>query len=121
MSTRARGNLGEEMARKFLIKKGFKILENQFFARVGEIDIVAARRGRLHFVEVKARSSSEFGYPEEALTRTKSERVRKAVGLYLLKNRIAHQNYQIDLITVELDWVTHRARVQYIENAVGEW
>jgi len=117
---RSRGNLGEGIARDYLREKGFKILESQYFARVGEIDIVAERAGRLHFVEVKARSSHKFGYPEEALTATKSERVRKAVGIYLLKNRIAHQNYQIDLVTIEFNWDNHKAKVQHIQNAVGE-
>lgn len=118
--SKATGNLGEDLAKEFLIKKGFKILQSQYFARVGEIDIIAERAGRLHFVEVKTRSSHEFGYPEESLTRKKSERVRKAVGLYLLKNRISHQNYQIDLVTVELDWETRKAGVRHIGNAVGE-
>ncbi len=117
---RERGNLGEGIAREYLEEHGFKIIQNQYFARVGEIDIVAERAGRLHFVEVKARSSNKFGYPEEALTATKSERVRKAVGLYLLKNKIPHQNYQIDLVTVELDWDKHKAKVRHIQNAIGE-
>lgn len=117
---RSRGNLGEDIAKRYLKEKGFKILESQYFARVGEIDIVAEKGGRLHFVEVKARSSNKFGYPEEALTATKSERVRKAVGIYLLKNKITHQNYQIDLVTVELNWDNHKAKVKHIPNAVGE-
>ena len=108
------------MAREYLRKKGFKIVESQYFARVGEVDIIAERRGRLHFVEVKARSSGEFGMPEEALTKWKQEKIRKAVGLYLLKNRITHQNYQIDLVTVEFDWNSHVAKIRYIENAVEE-
>ena len=117
---RERGNLGEEIAREYLRKKGFKILESQFFARVGEIDIVAEREGRLHFVEVKARSSAVFGHPEEAVTEKKAERIRKAVGIYLLQNKITHQNYQIDLVAIDLDLESRKASVRYIEYAIGE-
>lgn len=113
---RERGNLGEEIAKEYLRKKGFKILESQFFARVGEIDIVAERAGRLHFVEVKARSSERFGSPEEALTAKKLERVLKAVGIYLEKNKITHENYQIDLIAIRLDFGSQEAGVRHIEN-----
>ncbi len=112
--------MGEELAKDYLRSKGFKIVESQYFARVGEIDIVAERGGRLHFVEVKTRSSDIFGTPEEAMTKTKMERIRKAVGLYLLKNKITHQNYQIDLVAINLDWNTHKASVRYVEGVVGE-
>ncbi len=120
MQTRARGNFGESLAREYLEKKSFKILESQYFARVGEIDIVAEKQGKLHFVEVKTRSSATFGNPEDALTRSKAEKIRKAVGLYLLNNKISHQNYQIDLITVELNYKTRNASICFLENAVGE-
>lgn len=117
---RERGNLGEKIAKDYLRGKGFKILESQFFARVGEIDIVAECAGKLHFVEVKARSSAAFGYPEEAITEKKAERIRKAVGIYLLRNKISHQNYQIDLVAIDLELDSRKARVRYIENAIGE-
>lgn len=117
---RERGNLGEEIARDYLRSKGFKILQSQYFARVGEIDIVAERAGKLHFVEVKARSSAAFGHPEEAVTEKKAERIRKAVGLYLARNKITHENYQIDLVAIDLDLDLRKARVRYIECAIGE-
>lgn len=113
---RERGNLGEEIAREYLREKGFKILESQFFARVGEIDIVAERAGRLHFVEVKTRSSELFGTPEEAMTARKLERVLKAVGIYLDKNKITHENYQVDLVAINLDYISREAKVRHIEN-----
>ena len=117
---RERGNLGEDIAKEYLQSKGFKILESQYFARVGEIDIVAERAGKLHFVEVKARSSAAFGYPEEAVTEKKAERIRKAVGLYLERHKITHQNYQIDLVAIELELESRKARVRHIECAIGE-
>lgn len=117
---RERGNLGEAIAKDYLESKGFKILQSQYFARVGEIDIVAERGGRIHFVEVKARSSGAFGHPEEAVTPRKAERIRKAVGLYLERNKITHENYQIDLVAIDLDFDLHKARVRHIESAIGE-
>ena len=52
------GTLGEELVVKFLVKKGYKILDRNFWKRWGELDIVAQRKGKIHFVEVKALSAN---------------------------------------------------------------
>ncbi len=59
-STKAIGNLGEDVAVKYLQKQGFSILDRNVVRKTGEIDVVAKKKGTLHFVEVKARLCREF-------------------------------------------------------------
>jgi putative endonuclease len=117
MKTRATGNLGEEIAKKYLVGKGYKILGGQYHAgRLGEIDVVAEKDGHLHFVEVKTRTNRVFGLPEEAITKIKQERITKSVYRYLSENNISHENYQIDCVAIDLDYKTKKAKVRFLES-----
>lgn len=116
MNTKGVGNLGEEIAIKYLKTKGFKILTNKFYAKkFGELDIVAEKNKKLHFIEVKTRSSRVFGLPEESITHHKKRRIENSVYYYLSKNNITHDNFQIDCIAIELNHETKKASVRYIE------
>ena len=60
LSTKAIGTMGEDVATAYLQKQGFSIVERNVVRKTGEIDIIAKKRGTLHFVEVKARLCREF-------------------------------------------------------------
>ncbi len=77
------GRRGEEIAARHLRRCGYRILERNFRAAGAEIDLVAADRGTLVFVEVKTRSSAALGAPAEAVDARKAERIRRAAGVYL--------------------------------------
>ncbi len=79
------GAKGEDLAARFLRKKGYKILARNFKTPVGEIDIIAEDRGALVFVEVKTRSDESFGHPFEAVNHKKMNKIR-TTALYYLKN-----------------------------------
>ena len=116
MSTKSIGNLGEEIAEKFLINKGFKILERQFYAKkFGELDIIAEKNNHIHFIEVKTRSNRVFGLPEESITFWKKKKIKNSVYFYLHQKNILHQNFQIDCISIELDYKTRKASVRHIK------
>ncbi len=73
------GRRAEEAAARALVSEGFRVLARNCRTPFGEIDIVAERRGRLAFVEVKARRrGGSAGGPEEALTAAKLARVARA-------------------------------------------
>lgn len=117
MTTKTTGNLGEEIAKKYLSEKGYEILGGQYHAgRMGEIDVVAEKDGNLHFVEVKTRTNCVFGFPEEAITEAKKKRITRSVYRYLSENHINHENYQIDCIAIDLDYKTRRAKVRFLES-----
>jgi putative endonuclease len=78
-----KGKRGEEEAARYLESRGFKIIARNFRTRWGEIDIVARDRSVVVFVEVKTRSDSRFAAPEESVTFTKQERMRRAASIWL--------------------------------------
>jgi putative endonuclease len=79
------GQKGEELAVKFLKKKGYRIIRQNYKTPVGEIDIIAKDKDTIVFVEVKTRESMEFGYPFEAVNSTKRRKIANVAKLYIKK------------------------------------
>lgn len=79
------GRKGEKIAIKYLKKSGFEIIEHGFRALRGEIDIIAREKDTIVFVEVKTRSSHEFGYPLEAVDFKKQAQIKKLASIYISK------------------------------------
>lgn len=77
------GKKGEEIARKFLKKKGYKLLAENYKTPMGEIDIIAKDGKEIVFIEVKTRESLQFGQPFEAVNYIKRKRITKAALSYL--------------------------------------
>jgi putative endonuclease len=77
------GTAGEAAAARYLIERGYHVLERNFRCRGGEIDVIALDGGTLVFVEVKLRRTLARGTPLEAVTALKQARVRKAAQQYL--------------------------------------
>ena len=102
MQNRQLGQNGEEIAEKFLIKQGYKILErNRHFSRYCEIDIIALDKDTLVFVEVKTRKTDICGHPLEAITKTKYKNIRTGLSLYLQENP-NYKKYRIDVVSILL-------------------
>ena len=95
------GNSAEDLAAKYLKAKGFKILTKQFTTRFGEIDLIARLGDEIVFVEVKARKSSIFGYPEESVTEKKLEKITLVAQEYLKDKRLESSPHRIDVIAIE--------------------
>ncbi|MDD3268292.1 MAG: YraN family protein [Syntrophomonadaceae bacterium] len=97
------GQWGEETAARYLLSKGYKILERNYFTRYGEVDIICERDHKLVFVEVKTRRSSKFGFPEEAITNRKKEHIRKAALLYMEAAKRAYREISFDVVSILLE------------------
>lgn len=85
-STQNIGEIGEEYAVKFLIKKKYKILERNYRKRYGEIDIIAENKNYIVFVEVKTRHKDSMASAADAVNRQKQIRIIKTASLYLAEN-----------------------------------
>ena len=120
MKRRDTGILGEKLARDFLSKKGYRILETNYRCREGEIDIVARQKDCLVFVEVRTKTSLEFGSPEESITTAKMEKLRAVAAHYQQTHDNLPPSWRIDVMAVELDKKRQPSRIELIENAVGE-
>ncbi len=77
------GKKGEELAVRFLKKKGYKIIKQNYKTRIGEIDIIARDGNALVFIEVKTRESIEYGLPFEAINSAKKRKIANVALLYL--------------------------------------
>ncbi|MDO8519577.1 MAG: YraN family protein [Deltaproteobacteria bacterium] len=86
-SRKKKGDLGEDLAAKYLADRGFKVLLRNFRCKGGEVDLIATRSGELHFIEVKARSDAAFGGPVEAVDFRKQKRLTHAAHMYLAANQ----------------------------------
>jgi len=96
------GKNDEELAQKYLLKQGYKILEaNKRFSRYCEIDIIALDKDTLVFCEVKTRKTTICGSPFEAITKTKYQNIKKGVYFYLQENP-QYKKFRIDAISIVL-------------------
>ena len=120
MKRRDTGALGEKLARDFLKKQGYRILETNYRYPEGEVDIVAKHKDSLVFIEVRTKKSLEFGSPEESITRTKRERLRAAAARYRQTHNNLPLSWRIDVVAIELDQRGDLSRIALIENAVSE-
>lgn len=114
-----KGKLGEQLASDYLKKKGYRILETNFRTRFGEIDLVAAKEGRLIFVEVKLKTGTDAGAPEEMITPAKINQIRQTAEVFLQQNPILAANflkYRIDAVCIVLNNDNNVESVRHYEN-----
>lgn len=98
------GKLGESAIASYLTDCGFKILDRNWRTKGGELDLVAVSpSGKIHFVEVKTRSSLAFGHPLEAIDREKAHRLQKLALAWLVTNKHFGCDYQVDVAAVTLN------------------
>ena len=113
------GEIGEKLARNFLKKKGYRIRETNYRSHEGEIDIIAEKKDCLVFVEVRTKTSSNFGSPEESVTTAKKEKLIALALAYLNSLKIIPSSWRIDFIAVELNQKGEATRIELIENAIS--
>jgi len=83
------GSEHEKTAVEYLIEHDYEIIEQNFYCRNGEIDIIAKNEGYLVFVEVKYRKSDKYGIPQEAVSLAKQKRIIDSSRYFCLKNKIS--------------------------------
>jgi len=117
MSTKSVGDRGEEAVARELQRKGYTLLASQWRCRFGELDLVARDpEGILCFVEVKLRSSRDFGLPREFVDSRKQHRLRAAAGLYMSFRQL-DEPARFDVAEVYTDTEHHILKITYLENA----
>jgi putative endonuclease len=117
MNTRDKGKLGEQIALKYLLKNNYHLVTKNFYTRFGEIDIIALDKklNELVFIEVKARNSDYYGYPEDAIDYYKFNKLTKTAQLYLARYNI-NSAYRFDCLSLELNPIKRLARVRHFIN-----
>lgn len=122
------GEIGENMASKFLVKHGFLILDRNYTKKWGEIDIVAEKINKIYFIEVKSVSretldnvlhETSHSRPEDNMHPWKLKRLSRTIQTYLLSKQISEEKeWQIDLLVVFLDLKNKKAKVKVVNNII---
>lgn len=97
------GKQGEDLVEKYLIKKGYKILDRNFSCKRGEIDIIAFYKKQIIFIEIKSRTNKKYGLPSEAVNKRKLEKIYKTAEYYLYCRNLENENIRIDVIEVYIN------------------
>ena len=105
---RALGALYEQVAAEYLTSNGMDVIERNFSCQGGEIDIIAKDAAYIVFCEVKYRKDIKFGYPEEAVGRTKIMRIKKAASYYIYTHHISEGTpVRFDVVSILGDKIKH--------------
>lgn len=111
------GKKGEKLAAKYLEQNNYKIIKQNFRCRQGEIDIIAinkqGKEREIVFVEVKTRTSFQFGTPAEAVNKTKRQHIMKTANYYLYANNIKDKNIRFD--TIEVLLLNNKYKINHIK------
>lgn len=113
----ATGKKGEEEAQKELERQGYRVLIRNYRCRTGEIDIIAEKDGVLVFVEVKTRTSLDFGLPQESVNFKKQARIRKVAQVFLAETKQFYRDISFCVVGVQLDKTGMPKEVEIIDNA----
>ena len=108
------GKLGEELAVEFLQKKGYDILETNWVFQKAEIDIIAQKENILAIVEVKTRSTVDFGLPQDFVKPKKIQLLVKAVNEYVISNELDVE-IRFDIIAIHKEGKNYK--IEHIEDA----
>ena len=122
------GEIGENIAVRFLVKHNFTILDRNYTKKWGEIDIIAKKKDKLYFIEVKSvsritldsviRETNDYR-PEENMHPWKLKRLSRVIQTYLMSNREKEDlDWQLDLLIVYLDIKNKKAKVKTISDVV---
>lgn len=94
------GKKSEDLAVWYLKKNGYKILEQNYRTRLGEIDIIAKDKKTIVFVEVKSRRSIRYGSPKWSVTHQKQRKISMVALQYLKKTRQTNAAARFDVVAV---------------------
>ena len=97
----ALGKKGEDLAAVFLQRKGYEILHRNWRTGHLEIDIIAQIGNEIVFVEVKTRATAAYGFPEEAVSKAKAQKLFKAADAFIIQENIDNE-IRFDIISILL-------------------
>ena len=108
------GKLGEDKAAEFLLREGYEILERNWVFQKAEIDLLARKGNCLAVVEVKTRSSVDFGLPQDFVNPKKIQLLVKAVNEYVLSKDLEVE-VRFDIIAIQRK--SESFSIEHLENA----
>lgn len=118
MNKKIVGKLGEDIAREYLKGKGYRIIEQNYRTRYGEIDLIAQKENTLVLVEVRTKTGEQFGKPEETLKKRKIKKFKMNALAYISKKGWKGA-FRMDAICIVLEKNQRLARLNHYQNLVA--
>jgi len=115
---KALGRSGEQIARAFLERQGYTFVAGNVRTPYGELDLIMRQNDVWVFVEVKTRSSSQFGLPEEAVNERKRTHIIQSSEAYLQEHPECSGDWRIDVIAIETGRHGQAPHLEWFENAI---
>jgi putative endonuclease len=115
----ALGRWGEDLAAEYLSAKDYTIIGRNVRTDYGELDLVARKDGITVFVEVKTRSSTKYGYPEEAITENKRTHLLESAQAFLQDHPEYDGDWRIDVLTIQKASTKVAPEITHFENAIN--
>ncbi|MDP3056907.1 MAG: YraN family protein [bacterium] len=117
------GDLGEKIAKEYLKKHGYAIIDQNYSKRWGEIDlIIESPEKELVFVEIKTRETNNIPsvfLPEDSVNFSKQKKIIKTAQTFLYENKYSEDiSWRIDVIAIEIDKTSRKATIRHLKNAV---
>ena len=116
MNKRKFGIIGEKIAQDYLRNKDYEILENNFYTKKGEIDIIAQKSKCIIFVEVKTRTSFKFGTPAMAVNKKKKKHIKNTAKIFLHFNKLNNCEVRFDVIEIFIN--NGKCQINHIKGAM---
>ena len=126
--TQKTGEIGENIAAKFLMKHGFAILDRNYTKKWGELDIVAEKEGKIYFIEVKSvsretlidvnRETMDSYHPEDNMHPWKLKRLSRVIQTYILSKNLDEKEWQLDLLVVFLSLKDKSAKIKVVSDII---
>lgn len=113
------GIWGEQTARAYLEERGFAFISGNVRTPYGEIDLIMRKDGQTHFVEVKTRTSTRFGFPEDAVDAYKAVHLVDSAHSFLQEHPEYDTGWQIDVVAIWVKKDKGNPEIKYFENAIG--
>ncbi len=105
------GRRGEDKACAYLISGGYRIVARNYKTKVGETDIIAEKDGRICFIEVKTRTSLDYGLPGESVDRRRQARLRRCAQWFINERGLSGADVRFDVIEIIVrggtPWLRH--------------
>jgi len=112
------GKFGETLAKNYLIRHGYEIIDSNVKLSYQELDIVARQHGLTVFVEVKTRLSQAYGSADGAFAFTKSERFRRGIEMFIKNHKLSADNIRADLITLDIDRLRKTVKIKHFKDII---
>jgi putative endonuclease len=114
------GKWGEDLAAQYLEEKGYAVLFKNWKTPYGELDLIVQKDGTISIVEVKTRTRSDYGWPEESITPSKQEHLINASQFFFDEHReYSEYAWQIDVVAILLGKNPDQShQIKHYENAI---